>query len=88
MSCIFYLKYSGTPNHGNMFGNYFPVGSAQQNNRKLPKIFGLPTIKEYVMHICLHKVFPGMLRIVMSNGMVPPLRSYLEREFCQPSPSG
>ena len=27
---IFYLKYSGTPNYGNMLGNPLPVRPAQQ----------------------------------------------------------
>ena len=66
---IFYLKYSWTPNFGNMLGNSLPVAPAQQTP-ELPKTFGLSTIKEYVMHISLHKVFPGMLEVIISNGMV------------------
>ena len=38
--------------------------------QKLPKIFGLSTTKEYVMHIFLHKVLPGILQVIISNGMV------------------
>ena len=50
-NAYFYLKYSGASKYGTMLGNSLPVGPAQQtNNRKLPKIFGLSTMKEYVMH--------------------------------------
>ena len=39
-------------------------------NRKLPKVFGAPRIQEYVIHFFLHKVFPGILQVIISNGMV------------------
>ena len=35
----------------------------------MPKIFGLSTIKEYVMHNFLHKVFSGIFQVIISNGM-------------------
>ena len=70
---IFYLKYSGTPKYRNMLGNSLPdwaSWSCPRNNRKLPKIFGLSTKKEYVMHNFLHEVFPGIFQVIISNGMV------------------
>ena len=70
---IFYLKYSGTPKYGNMLGNSLPDRAnwfCPRNNRKLPKIFGLSTIKEYDMHNFLHEVFPGIFQVIISNGMV------------------
>ena len=45
--------------------------------QKLPKIFGLSTIKEYVMYICSHKVFPGIFQVMISNGTVAPPTSPL-----------
>ena len=63
---ICYLKYSGTPKDGNMLGNSlqdWASWSYPRNNRKLPKIFGLSTIKEYVMHNFLHEVFPGIFQV-------------------------
>ena len=54
----------------NMLGNSLPVGSDQQTTENFPKIFGLSTIEEYVMHICLHKVCPGILQVIISNGLV------------------
>ena len=75
---IFYLKYSGTPKYGNMLGNSLPdwaSWSCPRNNRKSPKIFGFSTIKEYVMHHFLHEVFPGILQVIVSNGMVLPKQS-------------
>ena len=49
-----------------MLGNSFPVGPGLQTTEKLPKIFGLSTIKEYVMHT----VFcTGILQVIISNGM-------------------
>ena len=69
----FYLKYSGTPKYGNMLGNSLPdwaSWSCPRNNRKLPKIFGLSTRKEYVMHYFLHEVFLGIFQVIISNGMV------------------
>ena len=55
-----------------MLGNSLPVGPAQQTAEKLPKILGVSTLifKEYAMHIGLHKVFPGILQVIISNGMV------------------
>ena len=70
---IFYLEYSGTPKYRNMLGNSLPdwaSWSCPRNNRKLPKIFGLSTIKDYVMHNFLHEVFPGIFQVIISNGMV------------------
>ena len=70
---IFYLKYSGTPKYGNMLGNSLPdwaSWSCPRNNRKLPKIFGLSTIKSYVIHNFLHEAFPGIFQVIISNGMV------------------
>ena len=53
---IFHLKYSGTPEIGNMLGNSLPVGFAQ-HNRKLPNVFGLSTIRNMLCILVLHKVF-------------------------------
>ena len=50
-----------------MLGNSLPGGPAQQTT-ELPKLFPLSTRKEYVMHF-LHKVFPGILQVIISNGM-------------------
>ena len=47
---IFYLKFSGTPKYGNILGNPLQLVLFKKQ-QKLPKIFGLSTIKEYVMHI-------------------------------------
>ena len=58
---------AGTPKYRNMLGNSLPVPI---NNRKLPELFGLSTMKEYVMHHLLHIVFPGMLHAIISNGMI------------------
>ena len=66
---IFYLKYSGIPKHGNMLGNSLPVGPANKQ-QMIPKIFGLVTTKQSVMHFVLHKVFPGILQAIISNNMV------------------
>ena len=73
---IFYLKFSGTPKCGNMLGKFSPSWSCPTNNRKLPKIFGLSTMKEYVLCIYiyifffLHNIVPGILQVIISNGMV------------------
>ena len=66
---MLYVDYSGTPNYGNMFGNSLPVGPPT-NNRQIPKLFGLSTMKEYVAHMSLHNVFPGILQELVPNGMV------------------
>ena len=55
---------------GNMLGNPLPVGPAQQTKENYLKVFGVSTTKEYVMHISSHKVFPGILHVIVSNGMV------------------
>ena len=51
---------------------FSPNWCCPAKNIILPKIFGVSTIEEYVMHILLHKVFPGMLQVIISNGMVQP----------------
>ena len=57
-----------------MLGTPLPVGSAQQRTENHLKYLGCPqkgNIKrEYVMHICLHQVFPGMFQEIISNGTV------------------
>ena len=72
---MFNLKYSGTPKHGNMLGISLPVGPAQQTT-KYPKIIWLSTIKSTIKVICytylvLHKAFPEILQVLISNSMVP-----------------
>ena len=47
-----------------------PSWCCSASNRKVPNTFGASSIKEYVMHILLHKVFSGVLQVVISNGMV------------------
>ena len=37
--------------------------------QQLPRVFGLST-KEYVMHIFVHQIFPGILEVIISNGKV------------------
>ena len=47
---FFYLKYSGTPNIGICYV-ILSQSVLPNKQQKLPKIFGLSTIKEYVTHI-------------------------------------
>ena len=64
------MKYSGTTRYRNMLGNSLPVGLAQQTKENDLKYLGCQTKKEYVMHIFLHKAFPGILQVRISSGMV------------------
>ena len=68
-NAIFYLQYSGTPKYRNMLGKFSP-SLCFSANRKLPKVFGAPRIQEYVMQFLLQKVFPRILQVIISNGMV------------------
>ena len=43
--------------------------SANRKLPKVPKVFGAPRIQEYLLHF-LRKAFPGMLQVIISNGMV------------------
>ena len=66
---FYYPKYSGTPKYRNMLGKFSP-SLCVSANRKLPKVFGAPGIQEYVLHCLLHKAFPGILQVIVRNGMV------------------
>ena len=83
---IFYLKYFLGPKYGNMLGNSLPIGPAQLTTETYLKLFGLSTIKEYVTHIFLHKAFPGILQVIISNGMVmlPPPQEEKWQTFSHP----
>ena len=66
---IFYPEYSWDPKYGNRLGNSLPFSPAQR--KKLHKVFGLAATKEYMLCVLfLHKVFPGILQLTISNGNV------------------
>ena len=58
--------------YGNVLGNSLPVGPTQQTTQDYLKCSGCP--QKIVMHMFLHKVFPGMLQVIISNGLVPQFR--------------
>ena len=84
IACAFHLKILENsrafnfvilaPKYGNVLGNSLPVGSAKQTRKFYLKTSGCP--QQYVQF--LHKIFPGMLQVIIDNGMVlawksPPL---------------
>ena len=64
---IFYLKYSWTPNYGNMLGNSLPVSPAQEATENYLKYSGCPQQRN-MLRIFLHIVCPGILHVIISNG--------------------
>ena len=67
---IFYLKYSGTPKYGNMLGNSLPVGPTQETTGNCLEYSGCPQKRIMLCIIFFQKVFPGILQVIISNGMV------------------
>ena len=80
---IFDLKCSGTPKYRNMLGNSLQAGPAQQTKDDDLKYSGCPETRNMLLCILfLHKVFPGILEAIISNGLVLAIPAYarLSRE--------
>ena len=71
---IVYTKYSGTTRYRNMLGNSLPVGPAQQTEENYLKSSGCSQERN-----TLHKAFPRILQVIISNGMAQgvPLGAFL-----------
>ena len=69
-NAVFALEFSGTPNYRNMLGKFSPSLCFSANRRNCLKLSGAQNTR-ICSAVFLHKVFPGILQVVISNGMVP-----------------